>query len=242
MTGRFTPKGSTGLPGGFFVFPFQKGAKGIAPRSAWTQDQGVDIAAPGGTPILAAGAGTIVQEGIPGFGPNAPILELNTPIGGERYVYYGHSGPDAVPVGAHVAAGQQITEVGYGIVGISTGPHLEIGTSPTQSIPASGETSGKTLQLLDAAQSNASIGSDPISNTVGAGVGAAKSAVGAVSGAVDVAGAVAGFVSNPVPALVTIALVALGAVLIFSGVTHALGVDNPIPGVAKRAAAVGALA
>jgi uncharacterized protein with LGFP repeats len=93
-------------------------------------DQGVDYAAPGGTPECAMGDGTIIGEGGPGlggFGPNAPILRIDDgPLAG-RAVYYGHSGPDLVPVGAHVASGQQITSVGFGIVGLSTGPHLEVG-------------------------------------------------------------------------------------------------------------------
>lgn len=137
---------------GGFVFPFPKGAPGVAPTGAWSPDQGVDISAPAGTPELAVGSGTIVQEGIGGFGPNAPILKLDTPLqspqGPLQYVYYGHAGPDTVPVGAHVQAGQQITEVGAGIVGISSGPHLELGLSPTQAIPRVGQTSGATLDLL----------------------------------------------------------------------------------------------
>jgi murein DD-endopeptidase MepM/ murein hydrolase activator NlpD len=93
-------------------------------------DQGVDYSAPGGTPLFAMGSGTIVQEGIGGFGPNAPVLQVTSgPLAGKT-VYYGHSGPDLVPVGAHVIQGQQISSVGYGIVGISTGPHLEIGFWP----------------------------------------------------------------------------------------------------------------
>jgi murein DD-endopeptidase MepM/ murein hydrolase activator NlpD len=93
-------------------------------------DQGVDFIAPGGTPLYAMGPGVILQEGISGFGPNTPVLRITGgPLAGLT-VYYGHSGPDLVPVGAHVVAGQQISIVGYGIVGISTAPHLEVGFYP----------------------------------------------------------------------------------------------------------------
>lgn len=93
-------------------------------------DSGVDYAAPGGTPEYAMGDGVIIGEGISGFGPNAPILKITDgPLKGME-VYYGHAGPDRVRVGQHVHAGQQITIVGYGIVGISTGPHLEVGFYP----------------------------------------------------------------------------------------------------------------
>jgi murein DD-endopeptidase MepM/ murein hydrolase activator NlpD len=93
-------------------------------------DNGVDYSAPGGTPLYAMGSGVIIQEGISGFGPNAPVLRITSgPLAGKT-VYYGHSGPDLVRVGEQVVAGQQISIVGYGIVGISTGPHLEIGFWP----------------------------------------------------------------------------------------------------------------
>jgi murein DD-endopeptidase MepM/ murein hydrolase activator NlpD len=96
-------------------------------------DDGVDYSAPGGTPEFAMGPGVIIREGIGGFGPNAPVLQITGgPLAG-RAVYYGHAGPDLVPVGATVAQGQQITIVGYGIVGESTGPHLEIGFYPVGS-------------------------------------------------------------------------------------------------------------
>lgn len=95
-----------------------------------TVDDGVDYTAPGGTPEFAMGPGVIIREGISGFGPNAPVLQITGgPLAG-RAVYYGHAGPDLLPVGATVAEGQQITIVGYGIVGESTGPHLEVGFYP----------------------------------------------------------------------------------------------------------------
>ncbi len=93
-------------------------------------DQGVDYSAPGGTPLYAMGDGVIIGAGISGFGPNAPILKITSgPLKGLE-IYYGHSGPNTVRVGQHVRAGQQISSVGYGIVGISTGPHLEVGFYP----------------------------------------------------------------------------------------------------------------
>ncbi len=93
-------------------------------------DQGVDYAAPGGTPLYAMGDGVIIGAGISGFGPNAPILKITSgPLKGME-IYYGHAGANSVRVGQRVRAGQQISQVGYGIVGISTGPHLEVGFYP----------------------------------------------------------------------------------------------------------------
>jgi murein DD-endopeptidase MepM/ murein hydrolase activator NlpD len=96
----------------------------------WSIDQGVDIPAPANTPEYAIGPGVITRAGISGFGPNAPVLRLTSgPLAGQS-VYYGHAGRNTVPVGAHVSAGQQISEVGAGIVGISSGPHIEFGFYP----------------------------------------------------------------------------------------------------------------
>ena len=73
--------------------------------------------------------GLVVPEGISGFGQWAPVIRVSDgPLQG-RFIYYGHATPDLVAVGTHVHAGQPVSEVGCGRVGISSGPHVEAGIS-----------------------------------------------------------------------------------------------------------------
>ncbi|MGA2925655.1 MAG: peptidoglycan DD-metalloendopeptidase family protein [Solirubrobacteraceae bacterium] len=133
--------------GGGFTFPMPRGA--AAPPSTWSLDQGVDISAPGGTPELAVCSGTIVLHGIGGFGPWAPVIHCDTPLAGYGYVYYGHAGPaNQLPVGTHVSAGQVMSEVGPGIVGISSGPHLEIGFADASGSPIGSGSAPAMMSLL----------------------------------------------------------------------------------------------
>ena len=73
---------------------------------------------------------------------------LRQPDRGYSYVYYGHAGPaDQLAVGTHVGAGQVMSSIGPGIVGISTGPHLEIGFADSSGTPNSGG-AGTMMSLL----------------------------------------------------------------------------------------------
>jgi murein DD-endopeptidase MepM/ murein hydrolase activator NlpD len=86
-----------------------------------TVHQGLDIAAPIGTPIHVPMAGTVISSGpASGFG-----MWVRVQHGDGTITVYGHINRSFVQVGQRVAAGQVIAETGNR--GQSTGPHLHIG-------------------------------------------------------------------------------------------------------------------
>jgi murein DD-endopeptidase MepM/ murein hydrolase activator NlpD len=78
---------------------------------------GLDIAAPTGTPIHAAGPGRVIYSGYRGGYGNCIIIDH----GGGIATLYGHCSRLTVGVGANVQAGDVIAAVGS--TGFSTGPH-----------------------------------------------------------------------------------------------------------------------
>ena len=80
--------------------------------------EGIDIAAPSGTPIAAAAAGTVIYAGWMGGYGNLVVLDHGNGLA----TAYGHQSSIAVANGQTVAQGQVVGYVGS--TGHSTGPHL----------------------------------------------------------------------------------------------------------------------
>ena len=114
------PKADTSsLSGGAIQMVTGRVTSGFGAR--WgTRHEGLDIAAPIGTPIRVPMPGTVVDSGpASGFG-----LWVRVRHGDGTVTTYGHVNRSFVTTGEQVSAGQEIAEVGNR--GHSTGPHLHI--------------------------------------------------------------------------------------------------------------------
>lgn len=105
-----------------FKLPMRAGSFSVtscfAPR--WgTFHTGIDMAAPAGTPVYAAGDGVVLSSGNAGdgFGQSVRVEHATGDV-----TLYGHNSAVLVDKGEKVKAGQLIALVGS--TGFSTGPHL----------------------------------------------------------------------------------------------------------------------
>lgn len=87
--------------------------------------RGVDIAAPMGTPVFAAGTGVVIKAGW-SSGGYGKLVELRHPNG--TLTRYAHNKRILVQAGQQVQQGQQISEMGS--TGFSTGPHCHFEVHP----------------------------------------------------------------------------------------------------------------
>ncbi len=85
----------------------------------WLMHAGKDLAAPEGTPVIAALSGTVMSSGLAGGYGIAVELEHKKP---KRRTLYGHLSEIYVKSGQSVQQGEVIGRVGS--TGLSTGPHL----------------------------------------------------------------------------------------------------------------------
>lgn len=118
------------LPGGpqskGFIWP-SKGAFTSGYGWRWGRmHRGIDIAAPIGTPVVAADDGTVTYAAF-NDGGYGYLVEITHPNG--SVTLYAHNDRILVREGQQVTQGQQISEMGS--TGFSTGPHLHFEVHPT---------------------------------------------------------------------------------------------------------------
>jgi len=86
----------------------------------WSGHHAIDIAAPYGTPVYAAAAGTVVYAGWRSYTGGGNVIWVRE--GAKLYTTYNHLSYWAVRAGQTIRAGQVIGRVGTS--GVTTGPHL----------------------------------------------------------------------------------------------------------------------
>jgi murein DD-endopeptidase MepM/ murein hydrolase activator NlpD len=127
--GTYTLQARPGLPAvipgkivpGTWVRPSAGGESSCFCMRWGVMHDGIDLAGPMGSPIVAVGDGVVVAAGpAAGFGLWVVIRHSNG-----DYSVYGHMYHFYVTVGEHVVAGQHIADIGDN--GQSTGPHLHFG-------------------------------------------------------------------------------------------------------------------
>ena len=122
---------SSTAPTGGFVWPVPAsrvissdyGYREVPIAGAGANHNGIDIAAPYGSSVLAAADGKVITSRLSTTAGNMIIIDH----GGGVYSVYMHNSARLVSVGDRVTAGQTIAQVGS--TGLSTGNHLHFGVS-----------------------------------------------------------------------------------------------------------------
>ena len=120
----------------------------------WLLHAGKDLAAPEGTPVVAALAGRVISSGLAGGYGLAIEVEHDRP---RRRTLYGHLSELYVKAGERVRQGEVIGRVGS--TGLSTGPHLHfelrlpgsggwVAVDPGDLDPGSGSKGSDAIALL----------------------------------------------------------------------------------------------
>jgi murein DD-endopeptidase MepM/ murein hydrolase activator NlpD len=103
----------------------------------WQLHAGIDIAAPAGTPIIAAATGRVTRAGWSGGNGRYTCIDHGQVDGQRLTTCYAHQQAILVQPGQQVSAGQVIGQVGS--TGASTGPHLHfevrLGGRPVDPMP-----------------------------------------------------------------------------------------------------------
>ncbi len=116
---KFSTGGGSSYTGGRLLWP----TRGSISQYFSRGHPAIDIAAPTGTPVYAAAAGTVIYAGwkTTGGGVGGGLVVWIS-HGGRLYTTYNHLSWKGVTVGQRVSAGQRIGSVGQ--TGVATGPHL----------------------------------------------------------------------------------------------------------------------
>jgi murein DD-endopeptidase MepM/ murein hydrolase activator NlpD len=126
----------------------------------------VEFNNPDGTPVLAAGAGTVVVAGRAEAGALTVSIRHDTTVAREGVSYrlystYMHNSSLLVRVGDRVRTGQEIARVGNTGRATNDHLHLELSASPTDSLPAIVD----SLQRFPPYTTNAELWIEPLPGT-----------------------------------------------------------------------------
>ena len=235
---KISPYGQSGWPGNYLEYQITEPGPFKGQRVYYAE---------GVTPTVKVGdivnAGDPVATIIPGWSSG---IELGYASGVGTASYASQHG--GYSEGQRTAAGDAFSQ----LVGALGGPAGNAGNRPiVGSAPPNTANSDLLAFLHESVTGGQAMGllpagpGTPLDTISGPSSPAGKAATGVfdtIQTGVDITKAFAKFLSNPVPALLTVAFVLGGALMIYSGLGQMLGFNQPVRSSAKTAVALGAKA